>query len=86
MSTRTYVSTYIALILLLAATVWSHSFELGGWNSIINLAIATAKSLLIALIFMELIRASSLVRIFSLVGLAWLAILFTLVLADYFTR
>jgi len=86
MSTRAYFSTYIALLLLLAATVWSHNFELGAWNSIINLTIATTKVVLIALIFMELIREISLIRIFSLIGLGWLAILFTLVLAEYFGR
>lgn len=86
MSTRAYFSTYIALLLLLVATVWSHSFGLGAWNSIINLTIATTKVVLIALIFMELIREISLIRIFSLIGLGWLAILFTLVLAEYFGR
>lgn len=86
MNARTYVFTYIALMLLLTATVWSHSLELGAWNSVINIGIAVAKSLLIALIYMELARSISLIRIFSLIGLSWLAILFTLSLADYFTR
>lgn len=86
MSARTYFLTYAALILLLTVTVWSHSFELGAWNSFINIGIAIAKGLLIALIYMELARAISLIRIFSLIGLSWMAILFTLSLADYFTR
>ncbi|HEX5515790.1 MAG TPA: cytochrome C oxidase subunit IV family protein [Gammaproteobacteria bacterium] len=86
MNARRYIGTYLALILLLTATVWSHGFELGGWNVVINLAIAAAKAALIALVFMQLLREKALTRIFSLLGLSWLAILFVLVLADYLTR
>jgi cytochrome c oxidase subunit 4 len=59
---------------------------MGTWNSVANIAISCAKGLLIALFFMELKSAGTLVRIAALVGLVWLGILFGLSWSDFATR
>lgn len=86
MTIRTCIVVYVALMLLLGATYAVHHFELGIWNLVLNLCIAAAKASLIALFFMRLIGETHVVRIFALIGLVWLAILFTLTLADYLDR
>lgn len=52
----------------------------------VGLAIAAVKTAFIALIFMQLRRASGLVRIASLAGLFFLSLLFFFSFADFLTR
>ena len=51
-----------------------------------GLVVAAVKTALIALIFMQLRKASGLVRIASLTGLFFLALLFFFSFADFLTR
>ncbi|HET7596988.1 MAG TPA: cytochrome C oxidase subunit IV family protein [Burkholderiales bacterium] len=81
-----YVTTWIALMALLALTTASAFIPLGAWNSVINLVIAAVKALLVALFFMQLRRASGLTRLVAAVGLFMLALLFGLSGGDYLTR
>ena len=55
----------IGLLLLLAATTGLAFVPLGSFNFVISLAIAAAKSLIILMIFMDLVAASQLTRIFA---------------------
>jgi cytochrome c oxidase subunit 4 len=80
------VATWMALLVLLAATFALAHVPLGGWNTATALAIAVAKALLVALVFMQLRGSSALVALFAAAGIAWLAILFGLSAADYATR
>lgn len=82
----TYLLVYLALLLLLGATMLSAQFELGIWNPVLNLGIATLKAILIAWVFMHLRESSGLVRLFAIAVLFWLLALFTLSLADWLTR
>ena len=52
----------------------------------VGLAIAAVKSLLIGLIFMQLRKASGLVKIASLAGPFFLSLLFLFTFADFMTR
>lgn len=81
-----YLMVWAALVALLAATCASAFLPLGWFNSVINLAIAIAKALLIAIFFMRLRRSSTLVRIFAATALFMLALLFGLTSSDYGTR
>lgn len=81
-----YFLTWIALLVLLAATATSSFIPLGGFNTALNLAIACAKALLVALIFMRLRRAGGLIRPVALIGLVMLVVLFGLSGTDYATR
>jgi cytochrome c oxidase subunit 4 len=83
---RVYVIIYIALLLLLALTVEAARHDLGQWNFAVAVLIAAVKALLIALFFMHVLKSSSLVKLVVVAGLFWLGIMFSLSLADYWTR
>ena len=77
---------FLALLLLLIATVGATFIPLEGWNVWIALGIATTKTLLVAAIFMGLNRSGGVVRLASVTGLVWLTFMLTIVMADYMTR
>ncbi len=85
-SPRTYVVTFVALLILLALTYGLDQIDLHGWNNAAAFAIAAAKAALIALFFMHLAGSSSLVRTAAAAGLVWLSIGMSLTLADLLTR
>ncbi|TPM26573.1 cytochrome C oxidase subunit IV family protein [Mesorhizobium sp. B2-3-5] len=70
---------YAGLLTLLGLTVGSSFVDLGGFNSAINLAIAAAKTAVIALLFMHLTSKGLPRLVVAAVGL-WLVILFGLTL------
>ncbi len=78
---RKLAVAYVSLLLLLALTVGSSFFDLGGFNSGLNLAIAAAKAAIIATLFMHLATAGTLPRLAVAAAGLWLAILFGLTLA-----
>jgi cytochrome c oxidase subunit 4 len=78
--------SWAALLLLLATTTGAAFLPLGRLNPFVALAIAGAKALIVLIVFMELRRSAGLVRAFAAAGFFWLAILLTLISADYLTR
>jgi cytochrome c oxidase subunit 4 len=85
-SARTYVAVWVALIGLLLATLGSAYLPLGAANTVVNLAIAAVKALLVAIFFMHLRSASYMLRIAAAAGIFWLAILIGLTLTDFAVR
>jgi cytochrome c oxidase subunit 4 len=83
---RVYFIVLAGLLLLVALTVEAARHDLGRWNFAVAALIAAIKALVIALYFMEVRRSSSLTKLVIAAGLLWLAILFSLSLADYWTR
>ena len=82
----TPVLTWIVLGLALALTgVYAHMHSAPA-KLPMALAISGLKVVLVAIVFMRLDRASSLVRMTALAGLAWLLFLFIFAFADYLTR
>ena len=82
----TYLKVFGALMFLLIITLVAAYFDLGWLNLPIALTIAVAKVILIVLYFMHVKFSSILVKIFSGTTMLWLAIMFILTLADYFSR
>lgn len=80
------VANFIALMLLLVATVAIAEVDLGRGNFIAATLIATTKMMLIMLVFMNLRYSKPLSRLVPAAGFFWLAILFALCFADYITR
>lgn len=72
------VLVYVALILLLAATMGSAALELGAIKPLINIGIAIVKAGLVFWFFMQLRDATGLVRLFAAAGVFWLLILLVL--------
>lgn len=83
---RSYCFVFAALLLLLALTVEAARHDLGPWNFAVAVLIAAAKAFLIALYFMHVRHIAPLTKLVVAAGLLWLGILFSLSLADYWTR
>jgi cytochrome c oxidase subunit 4 len=85
-SVRTYCWVAVVLLVLLAATVALSLAPLGPLRLAVALGIAGVKAGLVALFFMHVRYGFPLMRLFSVAGLLWLAILIGLTLSDYATR
>lgn len=80
------ILVWAALMALLLLSFGSAYLKLGAWNNVINLGIAAVKALLVAVFFMHLRSASTMLRIVAATALLTLALLFGLSHADYATR
>jgi len=76
----------LGLLMLLALSALTVLIPPAPWKTAVGLAIAGVKIALIGVFFMRLNRSKGLVRVFAAAGLFWLAIMATLVSADYLTR
>lgn len=83
---RSYVVVYVALLVLLGATVGAAFFDLGRFNFVLTMVIAVAKAAMILLVFMHVRYGDRLTWVFSTAAFLWLGILIALTLNDYFTR
>jgi cytochrome c oxidase subunit IV len=83
---RPLVIAWIALLMLLALTCATSFIPMGRFNLVINVAIAAAKTLVVATVFMHVVRSGPMVKIVALAGVAWLAILLVLSLSDFALR
>jgi len=83
---RTYVTVYIALVLLTVCTVLVSYVNLGMMNVVVALLIASVKASLVALIFMNLKSEDRLVWGFALVPIAFLALIMLGTLVDTVLR
>jgi cytochrome c oxidase subunit 4 len=83
---RILVLSWVALLALLALTVFGAYLPIGKLNTFLALIIATTKALIVAAIFMELRDRKPLLFAFASAGFFWLAILLWLALGDYVTR
>jgi cytochrome c oxidase subunit 4 len=83
---RVYISVFLALLALTGITTWVAYFDLGPMNTVVALAIAVTKMLLVILFFMHLKYSSGLTRVIILAGFFWFAILVALTLSDELTR
>jgi cytochrome c oxidase subunit 4 len=81
-----YLTVFAILMALLGATVIVSEMEFGAWNFLVAAGIATVKAVLIILFFMHVRYSTPLTWLVAGAGFFWLAILFGLTLADYFTR
>lgn len=91
---KVYIVIFLALLvgtaLTVAAAFQDFTFQLAGvhfqLNSFIALAIATTKATLVVLFFMHVRYSSRLIWVIVASALFWIAIMFALTFADYWTR
>jgi cytochrome c oxidase subunit 4 len=83
---RVFFAVFVILLVLVALTVEAARHDLGRLNFFVAVLIAAIKAFLIALYFMHVRHSPELTRLVIAAGLLWLAILFSLSLADYWTR
>jgi cytochrome c oxidase subunit IV len=85
-SVGAYYKVYFALMILLAATVGVAFINLGPWNIVVAMAIATTKAALVLLIFMHLKHDSPLIWVVLGAACVVLLIAIVLTLSDYLVR
>jgi cytochrome c oxidase subunit 4 len=85
-SIRTFLIVWASLLVLTGTTVWVATVELGPFNAVVALTIATMKALLVLLFFMELRYSTSLTKITVVAAIFFWFLLIGLTLSDYLTR
>jgi cytochrome c oxidase subunit 4 len=83
---RTYLITFVALLLLLGAAVAAAYLPLGRFHLAVTLSIATIKALVIMLIFMHLRYSNRLTWVFASGAFVWLGIMLSITMTDYLSR
>jgi caa(3)-type oxidase subunit IV len=91
--TGTYVKTLLALVVLMALTVWIAGFNLPAIgplsgtvvNQVVALIIAVTKATLVVTIFMGVKFGTKLIKLWACIGFIWLSLIFG-ILIDYSTR
>ena len=83
---RVYVVILFALLLGTGLTVWASFVDLGVWNPVIALAIATTKATLVVLYFMHVRYSSRLTMLTVGAGIFMFLTLISLTLADFISR
>ena len=83
---RVYVVILFALLAGTGLTVWASFIDLGVWNPVIALAIATTKAVLVVLYFMHVRYSTKLTMLTIGAGIFMFLTLISLTLADYISR
>jgi len=87
MSSKFYYAIWIALLCLTVITAAVSFVNLGPFNTVIALVIATSKALLVVLFFMHVKYTSEkLTKTVIVAAVFWLLLLLALSMADYTTR
>lgn len=86
-SLKLYIGIWLALLAGTLLTVIAAGIDLGPFNAVVALSIATIKATLVVLFFMHVKYAhEKMTKIVIIAALFWLAILLALSMADYTTR
>jgi cytochrome c oxidase subunit 4 len=83
---RTYAFIIVTLLTLTGLTVAAAYVNLGPFNIVVALAIATAKATLVVLFFMHAKFVPRRTQLVIIAGIFWLIILLFMTLSDYATR
>jgi cytochrome c oxidase subunit 4 len=87
MSSKFYYAIWIALLCLTVITAAVSFVDLGPFNAVVALVIATVKALLVVLFFMHVkCTSEKLTKIVIVSAIFWLFLLLALSMADYATR
>jgi cytochrome c oxidase subunit 4 len=81
-----YVMVYISLLIGTALTVWAANVDLGLFNPIIALGIASTKMVIVILFFMHVKYQSNLIKMTVGAGFFTFLVLITMTLSDYISR
>ncbi len=85
-SPKTYAAVLTALLIGTALTVYAAKVDLGRFNIVLALTIATIKMTLVILFFMHGKYSPRRTQLVIVAGFFWLAIMLGLTLQDYSTR
>ena len=82
----TYAVIIITLLCLTAATIGAAYINLGKFNIVVALGIATLKATLVVLFFMHAKYSTKRTQLVIIAGIFWLAILLFMTMSDYASR
>lgn len=85
-SQKTYLLVFLSLIGLTALTTGVAYIDLGPFNTVVALAIAFSKMMLVIMFFMHVRHSGGLVRITIVAAFFWFALLVGFTMSDYHTR
>ena len=85
-SIKLYIAIFLTLMVLTTVTILVAYINLGPWNKVVALGIASFKATLVVLYFMHVRFSSAITKLFAGVAFAFLAILLALTLSDVLTR
>lgn len=85
-STSVYVGIWATLMFLTGLTTFASFIELGNWNIVVALVIATIKGTLVVLFFMHLYYSTKLTKVTVIAAIFFLFLLLALSMTDYLTR
>jgi cytochrome c oxidase subunit IV len=83
---KLYVGIFLTLMALTTITIVVAYFNLGPWNKVVALGIASTKATLVVLYFMHVKYASRMTKLIVVSGFFFLMILLTLTMLDYGSR
>jgi cytochrome c oxidase subunit IV len=83
---KNYVVIWAILMVCTALTVFAATLELGIFNIVVALLIASIKGTLVVLFFMHLRYSTKLTMVTVIASIFWLFILFSLTMTDYISR
>jgi cytochrome c oxidase subunit 4 len=81
-----YYGVFATLLVLTGVTVGAAYVDLGRLNTVIALAIAGFKAIIVVLFFMHVKYSTRLIKLTLIAGVYWMGILLVLTLNDYLTR
>ena len=84
--TTIYYAIFATLLVLTGVTVAVAYIDLGRLNTVVAIAIACFKALIVVLYFMHVKYSTRLIKLTVIAGLYWMGIIFALTLGDYLTR
>ena len=85
-SIKLYVTIFLTLMVLTAVTIVVAYVNLGPWNKVVALGIASFKATLVVLYFMHVKYASRMTKLIVVTGFFFLAILLAETMVDYGSR
>lgn len=85
-SIKLYVGIFLTLMALTTITIVVAYINVGPWNKIVALGIASFKATLVVLYFMHVKYASRLTKLIVVSGFFFLMILLSLTMVDYGSR
>jgi len=85
-SPKIYFAVFASLMLLTALTVWAAFQDLGPFNLVVALGIATLKATLVVLYFMHVRYNPKLIWLVIGLAVAWFGVFLVVTLSDYLSR
>ncbi len=83
---KTYLNVFAALMVLTVLTVWVALFDLGPFNVVVAVTIATVKAYIVILYFMHVKYSAKIIWLTAAAGFVWFILMLALTLADFATR